>query len=186
MQNQHGPVGVFVALLCTYMSGMAPSNAPFFFFFFLRAIFFSFFENQDSTTSRLSCPDLSQRRCGGGSRMKHFPFQRKQEKAEGARFRSPLPWNNKNRTLKGNGYASKKAARFCCRAATVTLHGAGARGRPCPTTVSEKPAVRPYGFSADFNPIAVASEQCAGGRLLRHHRTANVKARKPQIEQERK
>lgn len=39
MQHQHGPVGVFVALLCTYMSGMAPSNAPFFFFF--KSYFFS-------------------------------------------------------------------------------------------------------------------------------------------------
>lgn len=39
----------------------------------------------------------------------HFLFERKQEKAGGARFWSPLWWNNKNLTLAGNGSASKRA-----------------------------------------------------------------------------
>lgn len=62
-------------------------------------------------------PDLSHKGSGGGGgegdkkneAKQHFLFKRKQEKAEGARFGTPVPLEQKNLTLTGNGSASKKS-----------------------------------------------------------------------------
>lgn len=77
---------------------------------------FSFVKNQDLAASKFCSrcsrfvPEKMREGEGEENEAKlHFLFKRKQEKAEGARFRSPLSWNNKNLTLSGNGSASKRA-----------------------------------------------------------------------------